>query len=120
MVSSLLIMLFERISQIGLLKALGMSNSAVAKIFLTKAATVVLHGMLWGNLIGISFCMLQKKFHLIPLNPDNYFIPYVPISLEVSSVAITNLVAFAAIMVAMLLPCHFISKVDPASTMRVK
>ena len=120
MVSSLLIMLFERISQIGLLKALGMSNWAVAKVFLAKAATVVVQGMLWGNIVGITFCVLQGKYHLIPLNPDNYFVPYVPISLEVSSVAITDLVAFAAIMVAMMLPCHFISKVDPASTMRVK
>ncbi len=120
MVSSLLIMLFERISQIGLLKALGMSNGAVSGIFLTKASMTVLQGMIWGNIVGITFCILQDKYHLIHLNPDNYFVPYVPISMGASSVLLTNLVAFAVIMAVMLLPCHFISKIDPASTMRVK
>ena len=120
MVSSLLIMLFERISQIGLLKALGMTNRAVAKVFIAKAAMVVLQGMLWGNILGVGFCLLQGKYHILTLNPDNYFVPWVPVSIEASSVIITNLVAFAAIMAIMLLPCLFISKVDPATTMRVK
>ena len=120
MVSSLLIMLFERISQIGLLKALGMTNRAVAKVFVVKAAMVVLQGMLWGNLLAVGFCMLQGKYHILTLNPRDYFVPWVPVSLEVSTVIVTNLVSFAAIMIIMLLPCLFISKVDPASTMRVK
>jgi lipoprotein-releasing system permease protein len=120
MVSSLLIMLFERISQIGLLKALGMTNRAVAKVFIAKAAMVVLQGMLWGNVLGVGFCLLQGKYHILTLNPQDYFVPWVPISLEASTVIITNLVAFAAIMAIMLLPCLFISKVDPATTMRVK
>ena len=120
MVSSLLIMLFERISQIGLLKALGMTNRAVAKVFIAKAAMVVLQGMFWGNLLGVGFCLLQGKYHILTLDPDNYFVPWVPVSLEASSVVVMNLVAFGAIMAIMLLPCLFISKVDPATTMRVK
>ena len=120
MVSSLLIMLFERISQIGLLKALGMTNRAVAKVFIAKAAMVVLQGMLWGNVLGVGFCILQGKYHILKLDPDNYFVPWVPVSIEASSVVVMNLVAFAAIMAIMLLPCLFISKVDPATTMRVK
>jgi lipoprotein-releasing system permease protein len=120
MVSSLLIMLFERISQIGLLNALGMTNRAVAKVFIAKAAMVVLQGMLWGNLLGVGFCVLQGKYHILKLDPDNYFVPWVPVSIEASSVVVMNLVAFAAIMAIMLLPCLFISKVDPATTMRVK
>ena len=120
MVSSLLIMLFERISQIGLLKALGMTNRAVAKVFLAKAAMVVLQGMLWGNALALAFCVVQEKYHILTLNPRDYFVPWVPVSLELSSVIVTNLVSFAAIMAIMLLPCLFISKVDPASTMRVK
>ena len=120
MVSSLLIMLFERISQIGLLKALGMTNMAVAKVFVAKAAMVVFKGMLWGNVLALAFCIVQDKYHILTLNPRDYFVPWVPVSLEVSTVIVTNLVSFAAIMVIMLLPCLFISKVDPASTMRVK
>ena len=120
MVSSLLIMLFERISQIGLLKALGMTNMAVAKVFVAKAAMVVFKGMLWGNVLALAFCIVQDRYHILTLNPRDYFVPWVPVSLEVSTVIVTNLVSVVAIMVIMLLPCMFISKVDPASTMRVK
>lgn len=120
MVSGLLIMLFERISQIGLLKSMGMTNRAVAGIFLTKSAIVVLKGMLWGNAIAVLLCLVQKHFGVISLNPDNYFVSSVPIEFSLAWILAMNLIAFAAIMLIMLLPCHFISRIDPASTMRVK
>ena len=120
MVSGLLIMLFERISQIGLLKSLGMTNSAVSRIFLTKSAMVVLRGMLWGNAIAVALCLIQMKFNVITLNPDNYFVSSVPIDFNLPWILAMNGTAFAAIMLIMMLPCHFISRIDPAATMRVK
>lgn len=120
MVSALLIMLFERISQIGLLKAMGMSNSAIAKIYLTKSAIVVLQGALIGNIIAITLCLLQQHFHIIALNPNNYFVAAVPISLNAGSVLLMNSIAFIGIMLIMLLPCMFIAKINPATTMRIK
>ncbi|MBE6224913.1 MAG: ABC transporter permease [Bacteroidales bacterium] len=120
MVSALLIMLFERISQIGLLKAMGMSNRAVSKVFLTKAAITVLQGMAIGNCIALLLCVLQQRFEIIPLDPENYFVSHVPISIEWTSVLTMNLVAFATIMLVMLLPTIFIGKINPATTMRVK
>ena len=120
MISALLIMLFERISQIGLLKALGMSNGAVSRIFLTKAAITVLQGMLAGNTSALLICIAQAKFRIISLNPENYFVSYVPISIEWTQILTMNLVAFATIMLVMLLPTLFIGKINPATTMRVK
>lgn len=120
MVSALLIMLFERISQIGLLKAMGMSNKDVAKVFITKSAMVVLQGMAIGNTLALALCLLQQQFGIITLNPDNYFVSSVPISFEITSILIMNLVAFIAIMIIMLLPCLFIARINPATTMRVK
>ncbi|MBQ7773876.1 MAG: ABC transporter permease [Bacteroidales bacterium] len=120
MVSGLLIMLFERISQIGLLKAMGMTNMAVSRIFLTKSAMVVLRGMLWGNAAALLLCLLQKYFGIITLNPDNYFVSAVPVDFSLISILGMNLVAFVAIMLIMLLPCMFISRISPAATMRVK
>lgn len=120
MVSSLLIMLFERISQIGLLKAMGMTNGAVSRIFLTKSAMVVLRGMLWGNAAAVLLCLLQKYFGIISLNPDNYFVSAVPVDFSLVGILGMNLVAFVAIMLIMLLPCMFISRISPATTMRVK
>ena len=120
MVSGLLIMLFERISQIGLLKSLGMTDRAISQIFLTKSALVVLQGMLWGNGIAIILCLVQKHLNVITLDPTNYFVSSVPVEFNLPWIAAMNAIAFVAIMLIMMLPCHFISRIDPAATMRVK
>lgn len=120
MISGLLIMLFENISVIGLLKSLGMTDGAIAKIFLSSSAVLVLKGMLIGNLLGFAFCALQNTTHFIRLDPDNYFVSSVPVYLDFHLIAGADVIAFAVIMLLLLIPCIFISKVDPAETMRVK
>ena len=67
MISGLLIMLFENISTIGLLKALGMTDRAISKVFLSSAAVLVLKGMAIGNVLGLVFCALQSTTHLLKL-----------------------------------------------------
>ncbi|MBO8429085.1 MAG: FtsX-like permease family protein [Bacteroidetes bacterium] len=116
----MLIILFERISQIGLLKAVGMKNSNIAKIFLYRASFTVLKGFLAGNIIALAFCFLEWKFKFIPLDAENYFVNHVPVCLEWETVVVVNLAAFAAIMVILLVPCHLISRISPAKTLVVK
>lgn len=120
MISGLLIMLFENISTIGLLKALGMTDRAIAKVFLSSSAVLVGKGMLAGNALAVIFCLVQGKAHLIPLDPENYFVSYVPVHLDTGWILGADLTAFIVIMILLLIPCLFISKVDPADTVRVR
>ena len=120
MISGLLILLFRHISTIGTLKAMGMGNRSIAGVFLRVAARIVLLGMLAGNAAALLFCLVQGSTHLIKLNPANYFISFVPVHLDPSLVLTVDLVAFGAIMLLLLIPTLFISKVDPATTVRVR
>ena len=120
MISGLLIMLFENISTIGLLKSLGMTDRSISKVFLSSSAVLVLKGMAAGNLLAILFCIVQSTTHLLRLNPENYFVSFVPVNLDLGMVALADLVSFAVIMLLLLIPCVFISKVDPAETVRMK
>ena len=120
MISGLLIMLFENISVIGLLKALGMTDRAVSKVFLSSAASLVFKGMIIGNLIAFAFCFIQDKTHLLKLDPANYFVSFVPVNINVGSVLLADIGSFIVIMLLLLIPTLFISKVDPAQTVRVK
>lgn len=117
MISGLLILLFENIRTIGLLKSLGMSTGGIARTFLLSGGSLVARGMLWGNVAAIVLCLIQKFTHLLTLNPENYFISFVPVELSIGGILMCDVVAFAVIMLVMLLPCTFISKVDPARTM---
>ena len=120
MISGLLIMLFENISTIGLLKALGMTDRAISKVFLSSSAALVLKGMAIGNILALLFCWIQGTTHVLRLDPENYFVPYVPVNPDPGLIITADVVSFAVIMLLLLIPCIFISKVDPAETVRVK
>ena len=120
MISGLLIMLFENISTIGLLKALGMTDKAIAKVFLSSSAVLVGKGMLVGNALALIFCLIQGRTGLIPLNPENYFVSSVPVHIDMGWILAADIISFLVIMLLLLIPCVFISKVDPADTVRVR
>lgn len=120
MISGLLIMLFENISTIGLLKSLGMTDKAISKVFLSSSAMLVLKGMFIGNVTAVLFCLVQNVTHILKLNPENYFVSFVPVRIDLGLVLAADFLSFAIIMVLLLVPCLFISKVDPAETVRVR
>ena len=120
MISGLLILLFENIPTIGLLKALGMTDRGIAGVFLRCSASLVGKGMLEGNVLALVLCLIQKYTHILKLSPENYFVPYVPIDIDWGMILLSDAAAFAVIMLLLLLPSMFISRVDPAKTMRVE
>ena len=120
MISGLLIMLFENISTIGLLKTLGMTDKHIAKVFLSSSAVLTIKGMAIGNALAIIFCIVQSSTHILKLDPVNYFVSFVPVHPDMGLILLADIIAFVAIMLLLLIPCIFISKVDPAETVRVK
>lgn len=120
MISGLLIMLFENISSIGLLKALGMTDRAISKVFLSSSSVLVIKGMALGNGLAVLFCIIQNTTKVLRLNPENYFLSYVPVELDWGMVLAADAISFVLIMLLLLIPCLFISKVDPADTVRVR
>ena len=120
MISGLLILLFENISTIGLLKSLGMNDWAISKVFLAASARLVAMGMAIGNILALAFCVLQDTTHVLKLNPENYYVSFVPADVDFSMVLMADAVSFAVIMLLLLIPCLFISRVDPAQTVRVR
>lgn len=120
MISGLLIMLFRSTSTIGVLKTMGMRDSMIASLFLRLSARAAALGMLAGNVLALLFCLVQGTTKLIRLNPVNYFVSFVPVSVNIPMILLSDAVAFAAILLLMLIPTLFISGVDPARTVRVR
>lgn len=120
MISSLLIMLFRNISVIGTLKAMGMTDRQISAVFLRISSSATLKGMLVGNILAFLFCIVQNATHFIKLDPANYFVSAVPVHLNALQIIGADLLAYVLIMLLMLLPCLFVSRVDPAKTVRVQ
>ena len=120
MISGLLIMLFRNISTIGTLKSLGMTDSSIAKVFLKVASGIVLKGLVIGNAAALLLCGIQKWTHVLKLNPENYFVPFVPVHLNLPVVLAADVLSYLVIMLLLLIPCMFIVRVDPAQTVRAQ
>ncbi|MBO7479692.1 MAG: ABC transporter permease [Bacteroidales bacterium] len=120
MISTLLIILFENISSIGLLKALGMTSASVSKVFRNVALNIVGKGLLWGNIAALAVCLLQKWTHLVKLDPVSYFVSYVPIEIDIWLILLIDAISVAVIMLILMLTSAFIARVDPAKTLRME
>ena len=120
MISGLLILLFRHIRTIGTLKSMGMTDRQISGVFLRVSSRSVLTGMAAGNAAALLFCLVQGTTHLIRLNSANYFVPFVPVSVNLPGILLADLAAWAVIMVLLTLPCLLISRIDPAESVRMR
>lgn len=118
MTSGLMILILERTKMIGILKSLGYPNVSIRKIFLYNAAFLTLKGILWGNIIGLCLCYLQKKYGLIELDPASYYVETVPIVMNYWHLLFLNLGVTAMILFILILPSAVISRIKPVKAIR--
>ena len=119
-VSGLLIIILERTSTIGLLKALGARNSTIRKTFRWLALGIVVKGMIWGNIIGIGICLLQEKFGIVKLDPTAYYVSEAPVEMNWIIILLLNIVTLIITIAVLVIPSFFIGTVRPAKTMRME
>lgn len=118
MISGLLILILERTNMIGILKSVGATNWSIRKIFLYHSTFLILKGMFWGNLIGLSFCAIQYHTGLIPLDPEAYYVSFVPISFNWLYIILLNVGTLIASLLMMIGPSYLITKINPAKIIR--
>jgi lipoprotein-releasing system permease protein len=118
MISGLLILIIERTQFIGILKALGASDASVRKAFLYLAMLIIGKGMLWGNIVGLGLCAIQKLTHVIPLDPANYYLDCVPIEFNWIFIIAVNVAMFVLSVLVLIVPSHMISRIYPTKAMR--
>ncbi len=117
-ISGLLILILERTNSIGILKALGSSNWNIRKIFLYQSAFLIGKGMIWGNIIGVSICLIQYFTHIIPLDAEAYYISYVPVSLNPFYWLLINVGTAFVSLVMLIAPSYIITHISPAKAIK--
>ncbi|MDE5875582.1 MAG: ABC transporter permease, partial [Muribaculaceae bacterium] len=90
LVSGMLIIILEKKRFIGMMKALGAPTYQVRKIFIYLALRIAITGLVIGNVIMLTLLYLQSEKHFIPLDPESYYIDFVPVELTWQSILILN------------------------------
>jgi lipoprotein-releasing system permease protein len=120
MITALLIMILERTNMIGMLKAFGMTDFSVMKIFLYNALYLVGLGLLLGNILGLGLALLQTQTHIFKLDQTSYYLAYVPMEIHLLDVIVLNLCTGAVCLIVLILPSLLVSKISPLKAIRFK
>lgn len=118
MITGILILLLDRVKMIGILKALGMPAKALRKVFVFLSASIVLKGLLWGNITGLAICLFQKYTGVIKLEESTYFLASVPISIDMLSIIVLNVATFILLGLFILIPLVLIGRISPSEIIR--
>ena len=118
MVVALLVLILERTQMIGILKALGANNWSVRKIFLYNAFYLIIRGLFWGNIIGISLLLIQQQFGIVQLPPENYYVNQAPVYLNWGYILLLNLMTVTVCFLVLLIPSYIITKISPVKAIR--
>lgn len=118
LISGLLIIILDKKRFIGLLRALGAPAAKVRKIFVFLALKVTVLGMFIGNALMIGLLMMQDRWHFLRLDPESYYIDFVPVELTIPSVLLLNIGVVVIVYLALILPSTFVARISPAETLR--
>jgi len=119
MITALLVLILERTQMIGILKALGSANWSIRKVFLYNATYLIAVGLFWGNLLGLGFIWIQQKYRLLKFpNPKEYYIEYIPVHIDFSTVILLNLGVLILCLLMLLVPSYIITKINPVKAIR--
>lgn len=114
LISGMLILILDKQRFIGLQRALGLSSRRVRRVFVYLAMKIALIGMLIGNAIMLSIIYLQRATHILPLDPDSYYIDFVPMEISWQAILILNITVLIFIYIGLVLPSRFAAKISPA------
>ena len=82
-ITVLIVLILERTNMIGVLKSLGSTNTSLRKFFIYNSLYIVSLGLLIGNSVGLILIYLQKKYELISLDSEIYYVSSVPMHFDI-------------------------------------
>lgn len=118
MITALLVLILERVPMIGILKALGSSNTSIRKIFLYNASYLIIKGLFWGNIIGLLLIFIQYYFKVITLDPETYYVTTMPVYISFTSILLLNVGTLFLCFLMLIIPSYIITKIEPSKAIK--
>lgn len=125
-VSTLVMLVNDKRSDIAIMRTLGMSPMQVMGVFIVQGTLIGFIGTLIGVLCGVLIASnvdtivpaLERLFHTQFLSPDVYYISELPSDLRINDVLVIGSVSFLASMIMTIYPAWQAARTQPAEALR--
>lgn len=116
--STLIMLVMEKAKDIAILKAMGATRVGIMKIFVFEGTIIGAFGTAIGALFGLAMCVLLKRYPLIQLDPNVFYISALPVTIVPSDISVIVVSSLVLCILATIYPSWQASRMDPARAMR--
>ncbi|MCO5141773.1 MAG: ABC transporter permease [Oligoflexia bacterium] len=116
--STLMMMMSEKKREMSILKAMGLSSKKSSYVFISVGLLIGLAGVVAGICLGLGICFFLANTQLIKLPADVYFISFLPVSVELSTLGLIGVCALVVAFLATLYPAYSIASESPVEGLR--
>lgn len=113
LIGTILMMVLERVRDIGILKAMGSPIRVIERVFLLEGLFIAISGLLLGSLLSLAFYWLQTEFAIIPLPEENYYMSTAPVEPHLTDFILVSFVTAILCLLASWLPARYAANIDP-------
>lgn len=120
MTCTLLVLILEQTKSVGILKAVGASEGQIRAVFVYQAGVLITLGCIAGNILGSGIILVQQKYHWFKLNPESYFLSYVPVKFSLQNLLFIDVGVIAVCTLFMFFPALYSKKISPVKALRTE
>src|SRR5271165_823394 len=108
----------DKARDVAILMAMGSRRTQIRRIFLWQGISIGAVGTLAGLLVGYAIALTAGTYHLIPLDPQVYSVPYVPFHPNLLDGLWIGAVAMGIAILATILPAREAARLLPVEILR--
>jgi len=113
LIGTILMMVLERVRDIGILKTIGTPDHKIRNIFLLEGLLVGVIGLSMGLLLAALFNFIQAEYALIPLSEENYYMATAPVYPRLRDFVTVSIITITLCLLASWIPARFASRTNP-------